>query len=177
MPDPEAIRDAILDRLDAAGGAYRLFAHRPIVSDAGAAAVRLERGFVGTEGKCPVLKVGDRFAVCTTLEGRRAGDPRGAARLGGGKARLATAALLRDCFGAVPGCAYPFACDPAVAVVVDPAVFAEPRLLFSPALPTQTGEVRGADLAGVFAALPNRTETVDAFAPAVPVLATTEAAR
>ena len=159
-PDPY---DAILRLLAAQRAEHRVFRHRPVLTYADAEAVRREAGFVGTEGKCLVLKVGAGFAVYTTLQGRRVDFRRIRAHLGGVRVRLATPDELRSAFGAEPGNAYPFGFGADVRVFVDPGVYGQDWLLFSPAFPTATVQVRGRDLPRVFRSLPNPTEEVTTF--------------
>ena len=143
---------------------YALFHHRPVRSYEDAALARAEAGFVGTEGKCLVLRAGDGFVVCTTLQGRQVDLDRLRDHLSVRKVRLATPKELRRHFGAEPGNAYPFGFDAAVRIIVDPVVYAEEWLLFSPALSTATVQVRGRDLARLFRGLPNPTAELPVFA-------------
>ncbi len=83
--------------------------------------------------------------------------------VGARRVRLATPDELRRHFGAEPGNAYPFGFDSSVRIIVDPVVYAEEWLLFSPALPTATVQVRGRDLARLFRGLSNLTEEVPMF--------------
>ncbi len=140
-----------------------MFHHRPVRTYDDAAQAREEAGFVGTEGKCPVLRVGDGLAVCTTLQGRRVDLDRLRDHLGVRKVRLATPDELRTHLAAEPGNAYPFGFDSSVRIIVDPAVYAEEWLLFSPALATVTVQVRGRDLRWLFRGLSNLTEELPPF--------------
>jgi Ala-tRNA(Pro) deacylase len=153
--DPNRAYAAILKLLDELRVEYRLFHHRPVLSFADAHAVRLEVGYVGSESKSLVIRTGDRFVVATTTEEKRVDLKRVRAHLGGGKVRLATADELREHFGAEPGCAYPFGFADEIQILVDPAIFEPEWLLFSPAVPTATVQVRTSDLRRVFAALAN----------------------
>ncbi len=163
VEDTDEAHAAVLRLLDQHRVEYKLFHHRPVRSYDDAALAREEAGFAGTEGKCLVLRVEDGFAVCTTLQGRRVDLGRVRCHLGGDKVRLATPDELRRHFGAEPGNAYPFGFDAAVRIVVDPVVYAEEWLPFSPALPTATIQVRGRDLARLFRGLPNPTDELPIF--------------
>jgi len=154
----QAARSRILDALDRAGAAYRLFTHRPVMSYADADLARAESGFTGTESKSMVLRKGNALLVSVILAGKQVDFKAIRAYLGGPKPRLATDADLREHFGAEPGNAYPLGFDPRIPVCVDPEVFAQEWLLFSPAVPTQTVQVRGADLRAVYALLGNPLE-------------------
>ena len=137
------------------GVEHEVFDHRPVRDYADADAARREAGFAGTDGKSLVFRDRLGFAVFTTLVGRRADVPGLRAALGGGRLRLATAEELRREVGAEPGCAYPCGFAPEIRVVVDPAVYAEPWLLFSPGDPTRTVRLRGEDFRRLVAGLPN----------------------
>ena len=163
MVRPEDAYEAILRVLRERGLEFELFRHRPVFTYDDAAAARDEAGFSGTEGKSLVLRSRDGYVVCTTLQGRRLDFRRVRAHLGGGKVRMATADELRAESGAEPGNAYPFGFDARVRILVDPAIYREEWVLFSPALPTATVQVRGCDLSSVFHDLPNQTEDVDVF--------------
>ena len=163
MEELEGVPATIFRLLDRAGADYRVFRHRPVVTYADAEAARHEAGFVGAEGKSLVLRAGDTFVVYTTLAGRRLDLRRVRARLGRGRVRLATPDELRERFGAEPGNAYPFGFAAGVQVFVDPSIYAEEWVLFSPGILTATVQVRGRDLPRVFRGLPNPTEEVDDF--------------
>lgn len=155
MIDPHRVYEGILHLLDAAGIEYRLYHHRPVLSYVEADLARAESGFEGTEGKVVVCRVDEGFAVYVTTQGRRL-DQRAVKRLlDVTKLRLATAEELRDRFGAEPSCDYPFGFAPEIPIVIDVAIYDEDWLLFSPALPTTTIQLRGRDLHALTAGLPN----------------------
>jgi Ala-tRNA(Pro) deacylase len=150
--EPHDTYQTICTLLDELRVEHHLFHHRPVLSFADAHAVRREVGYAGSESKSLVIRTADGFAVATTTEEDL---KRVRAHLGGGKVRLATPSELRDHFGAEPGCAYPFGFAPDIPILVDPAIFEPEWLLFSPAVPTATVQVRTRDLRRLYAALPN----------------------
>jgi hypothetical protein len=66
-------------------------------------------------------------------------------------------------FAAEPGAAYPFGFDETIPIYVDPAVYDEEWLLLSLVLPTETVQIRGADIRKVFASVANPVEEVTSF--------------
>lgn len=153
-------RARIVDALDQANATYHLFTHRPILSYEDAEAARIESGFTGTESKSMVIRSGDSLLVYVTLAGKRVDFKALRAPVGGPKPKLVTDDELREHFGAEPGNAYPLGFDATIPVFVDPDVFAQEWLLFSPAVPTETVQLRGADLRAVYALLGNSLEEI-----------------
>lgn len=153
----------VLKVLDEHGVDYRLFHHRPIRTYEDSRAVQDEAGFFGTEGKCVVLRADADFVVYTTIQGNRVDLDRIRDHLDASKVRMAWPEELRAHFGVNPGSAYPFGFDAEVRVFVDPAIYEQEWVLFSPALPTATVQVRGRDLRRVFGGLTNPTEYGIAF--------------
>lgn len=157
---PDVARQRMVDLLDAAGAEYRVFEHRPIRNYDDAELARQESGFEGTESKSLVLKSGDRVVVYLTLAGNRTDLKAIRAHLGGPKPKIMGAEELWERFAAEPGAAYPFGFDAEVDIFVDPAVYSEDWVLLSLVLPTETVQVRGADMEKVFAQVPNAVEVV-----------------
>lgn len=116
------------------------------------AQVQKECGFVGTEGKCMVLKVDDKFVVYVTLQGKRLDFDRIEEFFQVKKVRLAA-----------PGCAYPFGFDIQYDIYADPEIYQQEWFLFSPVFPTKTIQVKGEDLRKVFNNLENKVEEVTGF--------------
>jgi Ala-tRNA(Pro) deacylase len=166
MTDPLMVRERILAALDRAGATYHQFAHREVMNYDDADLARQESGFTGTESKSMVLRRGDDFLVYVTLAGKRVDFKAMRAHLGGPKPRMVTDEELRTHFGAEPGTAYPLGFDAGIPVCVDPEVFGQEWLLFSPAVPTETVQVRGEDLRAAFALLGNPLQEI-AFTPTV----------
>lgn len=160
---PEIARARMLAVLDEAGAEHKLFTHRPIRNFDDADLARQESGFEGTETKSMVLTSGDDVLVYLTLIGKRVDIKAMRAHLGGPKPKFASDELLASRFAAEPGAAYPFGFDEDVAIYVDPAVYGEEWVLMSAVLPTETLQIRAADLPKVFASLPNRVEEVSTF--------------
>ncbi|MGC4105196.1 MAG: YbaK/EbsC family protein [Thermomicrobiales bacterium] len=153
-------RTRVLDALDRAGATYHLFAHRPVMNYEDAELARQESGFTGTESKSMVLRSGDAFVVYVTLAGKRVDFKAMRAHIGGPKPKLVSDDELREHFGAEPGNAYPLGFDAAIPIYVDPEVFVQEWLLFSPAVPTETVQLRGADLRAVYTLLGNPLDEV-----------------
>lgn len=153
-------RTSVLDALTRANATYHLYEHRPVLSYEDAELARQESGFTGTESKSMVLRSGENLLVYVTLAGKRVDFKAMRAHLGGPKPKLVTDDDLREHFGAEPGNAYPLGFDSAIPVAVDPEVFAQEWVVFSPAVPTETVQVRGEDLRGVYALLGNPLEEI-----------------
>jgi hypothetical protein len=163
MVDPIIIHDQLVNLLDTNQVEYKLFTHLPALTYEDLAVVQKETGFFGTEMKCMVLKVDDKFIVYVTLQGSRINFDVIKKELGGAKVRLAAPEELKECFGAQPGCAYPFAFDAQYDIYVDPKIYEQEWLLFSPVLSTETIQIRGKDLRGVFASVNNKVSEVANF--------------
>lgn len=163
MVDPNTIHDKLIYLLDVNQVEYRLFSHSAALTYEDLAAAQKATGFFGTEAKCMVLKVDDKFIVYVTLQGSRVNFDSVKKELEGTKVRLATAEELAEYFGAQPGCAYPFAFDFQYDIYVDPKIYEQEWLLFSPVLPTETIQARGQDLRRVFVALENKVHEVANF--------------
>ncbi len=162
------IADRIIGILDSAGAEYKLYEHRQVLTYDDIAEVAKETGWEGTEMKNLVIKAGDDFVVYVTLQGVRTDTKAMRKHLGVKKLRMATDGELEEYFGAQPGNAYPFGFGEDVRILVDPDVYAQEWLLFSPCRPNATVQVRGRDLQRVFASLPNQVETVSLNAEVSP---------
>jgi prolyl-tRNA editing enzyme YbaK/EbsC (Cys-tRNA(Pro) deacylase) len=160
MHDMNEIADRIIGILDAAEAEYKIYEHRPVLTYDDIELVAKEAGWQGTEAKNLVMKAGDDFVVYVTLQGVRTDTKAMKKHLGVKKLRMATDAELEEYFGAQPGNAYPFGFGEDIRIIVDPAVYEQEWLLFSPCRPSATVQVRGKDLEGVFASLPNQVEVV-----------------
>lgn len=160
METMNEIADRIINILDAAGAEYKLYEHRPVLTYADIELVAKETGWEGTEAKNLVMKTNDDFVVYVTMQGVRSDTKAMKKHLGVKKLRMATDGELEEHFGAQPGNAYPFGFGADVRILVDPDVYEQEWLLFSPCRPSATVQVRGKDLENVFASLPNQVESV-----------------
>lgn len=172
MVDPKKIYPELIRLLDENDVEYKLFSHRPALTYEDLAEVQKEVGFIGKEGKCLVLKVGDEFIakqeglsfiVYVTLQGNRVNFDNIKQTLEADKVRLAGPEELKKHFGAEPGCAYPFGFSKDVDIYVDPKIYGVEWFLFSPVLPTKTIQAKGADLKKVFCKLENNVTEIENF--------------
>src|SRR3990167_9286400 len=111
MINQEDICQNIIKLLNDSGAEYKLFEHRAALTYQDLEEVQKEVGFFGTEGKCLVLKVVDKFIVYVTTFGNKINFDLTKEALESKKIRLATPEELKEYFGAEPGCAYPFGFD------------------------------------------------------------------
>jgi len=153
----------LINLLDKNDVEYKLFSHREALSWEELAAVQRESGFSGTEMKCMVLSADGELLVYVTLQGKRLNFDAIRNKLEAKKVRLSTPEELKDHFGAKPGCAYPFGFDAKFKIFIDPDIYSEDWLLFSPVLPTQTVQAKGSDLKRVFSSLENKVEEAGDF--------------
>mgnify|MGYP001570751470 FL=1 len=160
MLTPEFIFQNLISLLDKNNVEYKLFSHRPALTYEDLAAVQKETGFFGTEGKCMVLKVDDKFIVYVTLQGQRVNFDNVKEKLDTKKIRLASKEELKEYFGAEHGCAYPFGFDENVDIYVDPKIYEQEWFLFSPVLSSKTVQARGEHLKRVFDNLINKVKEV-----------------
>ncbi|MFA5792398.1 MAG: YbaK/EbsC family protein [Candidatus Gracilibacteria bacterium] len=163
MPSQEILYQNLLSILDQNQAECKLFSHREALTYEDLEAVQKETGFFGREMKCMVLKADDEFFVYVTLQGNRVNIEKIKEKLNAKKVRLALPEELLEHFGAKPGCAYPFGFDTKFNIFVDPKIFNEEWLLFSPVLPTKTVQAKGSDLKKVFTSLSNKVEEVTDF--------------
>lgn len=163
MVNPEAKYQEVIDLLDANHVEYKLFDHRAALTYEDLAEVQKDTGFVGTETKCMVLKVDDKFIVYVTIQGNKVNFDAIKSELGVSKIRLATPEEIKEYFGAEPGCAYPFGFDSQYDLYVDPNIYNQEWLLFSPVLSTKTIQTKGSDLRKVFNNLKNKVKEVSNF--------------
>ena len=163
MVNPEEAYQKLIELLDTKHVEYRLFSHKAALTYEDLLAVQKETGFVGTEGKCMVLKVDEKFIVYVTLQGKRLNFGSIKEHLKVNKVRLATPEELKEYFGAEPGCAYPFGFASKYDVYVDPKIYEQEWFLFSPVLSTKTIQAKGADLKKVFDSLENKVAEVTTF--------------
>lgn len=163
MVDPQEKYQKLMSLLDENKIEYKSFEHRAALTYEDLAAVQKETGFSGTEGKCLVMKVDDRFIVYVTLQGKRINFDAVKEKVQAKKVRLATADELKEYFGAEPGCAYPFGFDSDIDIYVDPHMYQQDWFLFSPVLPTRTIQAKGSDLKRVFDNLSNKVTEVTDF--------------
>ncbi len=163
MVDPNLAYQKLISLLDTEKVEYKLFHHKEALSWEEIEQVQKETGFFGTETKCMVLKAGDNLIVYVTLQGKRVNFDAIKEKLGVSKVRLSTPEELSEYFGAKPGCAYPFGFDAQYDIYVDPKIYEQEWLLFSPVVPTQTVQAKGSDLKRVFDSLPNKVLEVSNF--------------
>lgn len=163
MINSEEVFQHLIKLLDINGVSYKLFSHRPALTYEDLAAVQKETGFIGTEGKCMVLKTDENFIVYITIQGKRVNFDRIKEVLSVKKVRLATKEELKEFFGAEPGCAYPFGFDEKIDIYVDPIIYEQEWFLFSPVVPSKTVQAKGADLKKVFGNLGNKVTEIKDF--------------
>lgn len=165
MHDMNEIANRIIGILDDAGAEYKLYEHRPVLTYDDIELVAKETGWEGTEMKNLVMKAGEDFVVYVTMQGVRSDTKAMKKYLGVKKLRMATDGELDEHFGAQPGNAYPFGFGEDIRILVDPDIYAQEWLLFSPCRPSATVQVRGKDLEKVFASLPNQVDAISLNAP------------
>lgn len=158
MQNPTTLYENLIRLLDQNEVNYKLFSHREALSYEDLAAVQKETGFFGREMKCMVLKADEEFFVYVTLQGNRVDMEAVKTKIGTKKLRLALPEELEEHFGAKPGCAYPFGFDSKFRIYVDPQIYEQEWLLFSPVLSTKTVQAKGSDLKKVFDSLENKVE-------------------
>jgi len=163
MVNSDEIYKKLIDLLDRNHVEYKLFSHKEALTWEDLAEVQKEAGFFGTEMKCMVLKAGEKFIVYITLQGKRLDFNAIKEKVGVAKVRLSTPEELSEQFGAKPGCAYPFGFDAQYKIYVDPEIYQQAWMLFSPVFPTKTVQARGFDLKKVFDSLENKVQEVTNF--------------
>ena len=163
MTDLSSAYGKLINLLDGNHVEYRLFSHKEALSWEELAEVQKETGFFGTEMKCMVLKAGDKLIVYVTVQGKQINFDAIKEKLGVNKVRLSTPEELSEYFGAKPGCAYPFGFDTQYDIYVDPKIYEQEWMLFSPAVPTKTVQARGSDLKKVFDSLENKVQEITIF--------------
>lgn len=163
MIDPQEQYQKLKAILDENKVEYKLFEHRAALTYDELAAVQKETGFFGTEAKCMVLTTDGNFIVYITLQGKKLNMDAIKETLGVKKIKLATPEELKEYFGAEPGCAYPFGFADNIAIYVDPQIYEQEWLLFSPVLPSRTVQAKGVDLKKVFNNLSNKISEVSNF--------------
>lgn len=163
MIDTNIVYDKLINLLDSNQVEYKLFSHREALTWEELEIVQKETGFFGTEMKCMVLKAGDKFIVYITLQGKKVNFDAIKEKLEVNKVRLSNPEELNEYFGAKPGCAYPFGFDAQYDIYVDPKIYEQEWLLFSPVVPTKTVQAKGTDLKKVFSSLKNKVQEVANF--------------
>ena len=163
MIDQNNIYKKIISLLDENKVEYKLFSHKEALNYEELAEVQKESGFIGTEMKCLVLKVDQKFIVYITLQGERVDFNIIKEKLQINKVRLCSPEELYEYFGAKPGCAYPFGFDDQFYIYVDPKIYSQDWLLFSPIFPTSTVQARGEHLRRIFDNLKNKVQEVTDF--------------
>ncbi|MFZ2189487.1 MAG: YbaK/EbsC family protein [Candidatus Magasanikiibacteriota bacterium] len=163
MIDQNQIYEKIIKILDDSQVEYKLFSHQEALTYEDLAKVQKETGFIGAEMKCLVLKANDTFFVYITLQGEKVNFDIIKEKLGVSKVKLCSAEELNEYFGAKPGCAYPFGFATQYNIYVDPRIYNQEWLLFSPILSTKTVQAKGSDLKIVFDNLDNKVEEVINF--------------
>ncbi|TAK96389.1 YbaK/EbsC family protein [Patescibacteria group bacterium] len=163
MVDSNSAYEKLISLLDSNQVKYKLFSHKEALTWEDLAEVQKETGFFGSEMKCMVLKDDDEFIVYVTLQGQRLNFDAIKEVIGASKIRLVTPEELAEYFDAKPGCAYPFGFDTQYDIYVDPRIYEQEWLLFSPVVPTKTVQARGVDLKKVFDSLENKVQEVENF--------------
>ncbi|MFA5886656.1 MAG: YbaK/EbsC family protein [Patescibacteria group bacterium] len=160
MTDSKNIYEKLINLLNNSRVDYKLFSHREALTYEELAKVQKETGFIGTEMKCLVLKADDSMIVYITLHGQKINFEVIKEKLGVKKLKLCSPEELNKHFGAQPGCAYPFGFDSQYNIYVDPKIYEQDWLLFSPVIPTKTVQVKGSHLKNVFNKLENKVQEV-----------------
>ncbi|MFA5188241.1 MAG: YbaK/EbsC family protein [Patescibacteria group bacterium] len=163
MIDRNSVYEELINLLDRNQVEYKLFSHREALTYEELAEVQKETGFFGTEMKCLVLKAGEKLIIYVTLQGERVNFDAIKEKLGVNKVRLSTPEELSEYFGAKPGCAYPFGFDAQYDIYVDPKIYDQEWMLFSPVVPTKTVQAKGSDLKKVFNSLGNNVQEITGF--------------
>ena len=163
MVDSNLICNKLIGLLDDNHVDYKLFSHKEALTWEELEEVQKETGFFGTEMKCMALKAGEKLIVYITLQGKRVDLDAIKTKLDVNKVRLSTPEELNEYFGAKPGCAYPFGFDSQHDIYVDPKIYEQEWMLFSPVVPTKTVQAKGSDLKKVFDSLENKVEIVTNF--------------
>lgn len=163
MVNSENVYLELIRLLDENKVEYKLFSHKAALTYEDLEEVQEQTGFFGTEGKCMVLKVDDKFIAYVTIQGKRVNMDAIKDATNVSKVRLATPEELKEYFGAEPGCAYPFGFSKDIDVFVDPKIYEQEWFLFSPVLPTKTVQAKGLDLKNVFSNLENKVTEVQNF--------------
>lgn len=163
MVGPNSNYEKLIALLDSNQVEYKLFSHKEALTWEELEKVQKETGFFGTEMKCMVLKAGDELIVYITLQGKRLNFDAIKEKLGVNQVRLSTPEELNIYFGAKPGCAYPFGFDSKYNIYIDPQVYEQEWMLFSPVVATKTVQAKGFDLKKVFDSLENKVQEVTNF--------------
>ncbi len=163
MIDSNIVYEKLISLLNLNKVDYKLFSHKEALTWEELAEVQKETGFFGIETKCMVLKAGEKLIVYVTSQGKRVNFDVIKEKLGVNKVRLSTSEELSEYFGAKPGCAYPFGFDAQYDIYVDPKIYEQEWMLFSPIVPTKTVQIKGADLKKVFNSLENKVQEVTNF--------------
>ncbi len=163
MIDSDIVYKKLIGLLDSNHVEYKLFSHREALTWEELEAVQKETGFFGTEMKCMVLKAGDKLIIYITLQGKKVNFDAIKDKLEVNKVRLSTPEELNEYFGAKPGCAYPFGFDTSYDIYVDPKIYEQEWMLFSPVVPTKTIQAKGSDLKNLFNSLDNKVQEVSNF--------------
>jgi Ala-tRNA(Pro) deacylase len=151
-----ALRDRVHALLATAGVPYREVEHEPVRDYEAAAHVRERFGLNGVESKNLFLESRDgRSLVFVTVQGKRF-NAKAMKRLLGSAVSIAPDAVLTAKTGCEPGCAVPFGYLPEVELVVDDAIFAHQRFIFSPGPPSCTIVIDTACIPAILAVVPNK---------------------
>jgi hypothetical protein len=154
--NPKIVFENIINILDKNRAVYKLFTHKPAFTYDELKKAQEESGFHGTEMKCLALKSENSFIVYLTLQGTKVDFGKIKSYLKLEKLTLATREELKEQFSAEPGCMYPFGFDRFILILVNPILYNEEWLLFSPALPSNTIQLKGQNLKPILHNLKNK---------------------
>ena len=163
MINPQETFQKLIDLLDDNHVVYKLYSHKKALTWEDLKKAQEETGFWGTETKCLVLKVDNKLIVYVTKQGNQTNFKAIKKKLKVSKVRLASEEELKKYFGAEPGCAYPFGFDDKYDIFVDPSIYDEDWMLFSPVLSNKTIQAKGSDLKIVFDSLLNKVKEITTF--------------
>ena len=161
MINSDVIYKDIINILDKNKIDYKLFTHKSAFSYEELAEVQKQIGFFGTEMKCLVLNSKETFLVYVTIQGNKLNFNKMKEFLKIKELRLATTKELAETFGAKPGCAYPFGFSDEIPIFIDPLVYNQEHLLFSPILPTKTIQISSKELKRVFSNIQNKITEIN----------------
>ena len=117
---------------------YEKYTHEPIFSYETAEKVGKELGFTGTESKSLFLKgKSGKYYIYLTVQGEKA-DFKVLKKLLSEKVSVCSAEEMTETIGCYPGCISPFGHDKEIDLIVDPKVFEQEKLIFSPNVPEET---------------------------------------
>ena len=152
--------DYVISILDNNNIPFEVYEHEPVYSYEDAEKIKNEFGFCGTESKSLFLKGKLGYYIYLTIQGVNA-DFKYVKSLVADKVSVCPSSEMTKVIKCCPGCVSPFGHDEEISLIIDPIIFNQENIIFSPGVPNKTIVIKGNDLKKIINNISNRKYFVE----------------